>query len=180
MKTIIVSAYVILAAVRPLFGDPPAEQELARLTEQHDKALAAATDPINQLYRSALDQLLQKANESNDTELAAKIKDAITRIQSGAKPQKGKPATAEELTAYLAGTVWSISDERPDGKVLYTLTFLKGGTMIHSNGKTGAWSAQSARDLKLWNWDPATLNEDLTQFRGVGTGVIYFGNLKKK
>ena len=95
------------------------------------------------------------------------------------KPATPKPATADALYPYLAGTVWNISDERPDGKVLYTLTFRQDGTFIHSDGRTGVWSPQSPRDLKLWDWDPGALNDDLTQFRAVGTGVIYFGNLQK-
>ncbi len=92
------------------------------------------------------------------------------------KPTTPKPASADALYAYLAGTVWNISDGQPDGKVLYTLTFRQDGTFLHSDGRTGAWSPQSPRDLKLWDWDPAALNDDITQFRAVGTGVIYFGN----
>jgi len=180
MKHPIVSLLALVAIVPPLFAEPESEpQQLAQLTEQHDKALAAATDPIHQLYRTALELLLQKANQSEDLASAAKIKAALIRLQSGAPSPKAKAATADDLHAFLAGTVWNISDERPDGEVLYTLTFLKNGTFIHSDGRTGEWSAQSARDLKLWNWDPAALNEDLTQFRAVGTGVIYFGTLKK-
>lgn len=95
------------------------------------------------------------------------------------KPTTPKPATADALRLYLAGTVWNISDGQADGKVLYTLTFRDDGTFLHSDGRTGAWSPQSPRDLKLWDWDPAMLNDDLTQFRAVGTGVIYFGNLQK-
>jgi hypothetical protein len=179
MKLSTLTAFALVAALQPLCGESEPERELAHLTEQHDRALAAAIDPIDQLYRTALNQLLQKANDSGDLASAEKIKAAIARLQSGTKSPKAKPTTAGDLNAFLAGTVWNISDERPDGEVQYTLTFLKNGTFIHSGGSTGVWSAQSARDLKLWNWDPATLNEDLTQFRAVGTGVIYFGNLKK-
>lgn len=179
MKLTILATFAFVAAIQPFLEEPEPEQKLAQITEQHDKALAAATDPIDQLYRTALEQLLQKANESSNPTFAAKVKAAIARLQAGTKSPKGKPTTAGDLKAFLAGTVWNISDDRPDGKVLYTLTFLKNGTFLHSDGRTGAWSAQSARDLKLWNWDPATLNEDLTQFRAVGTGVVYFGNLKK-
>jgi hypothetical protein len=181
MKLSLVTLLALVAAVHPLRAEPEStpEQVLAQLAEQHDKALTAATDPIHQLYRTALDLMLQKAKASEDMALVAKIESAIARIHPDAKSPGAKPATADELNAYLAGTVWNISDERPDGKVLYTMTFLKNGTFIHSDGRTGAWSAQSPRDLKLWNWDPAALNDDLTQFRAVGTGVIYFGNLKK-
>ncbi len=95
------------------------------------------------------------------------------------KPATPKSTTADALYTYLAGTVWNISNERPDGPVLYTFTFRQDGTFLHSDGRTGVWSPQSPRDLKLWNWDPAMLNDDLTQFRAVGTGVIYFGTLQK-
>jgi len=179
MKLILLSVCAVVAAFQPLLADSETEQELARLADQHDKALAAATGPIDQLYRSTLDLLLQKANQAEDAASVAKIKAAIDKLQAGEVSAKAKPGTAEELNAFLAGTVWNISDEKPDGKVLYTLTFLKNGTFVHSDGRTGEWSAQSPRDLKLWNWDPAALNDDLTQFRAVGTGVIYFGNLKR-
>jgi hypothetical protein len=179
MKLIFLTAFAFAAAAQPIFAEPETAQELAQLAEQHDKALAAAIAPIDQLYRTTLDLLLQKANRTEDLASAAKIKAAIARLEAGTASPKGKPGTAEELNAFLAGTVWNISDERPDGKVLYTLTFLKNGTFIHSDGRTGEWSAQSPRDLKLWNWDPAALNDDLTQFRAVGTGVVYFGNLTR-
>jgi len=180
MKHSILIPIFALVTASQLFAESKAERDLKQLSEQHGKALAAAREPINQLYRTALDRLLQQANESADLALAAKIKLVITSLQAGTpSPPNSKPTTADDLNAYLAGTVWNISDKSPDGKVLYTLTFLKNGKFLHSDGKTGVWSAQSARDLKLWNWDPATLNDDLTQFRAVGTGVIYFGNLKK-
>ena len=179
MKIALLTALTLFAAFQLSFAEPEPERQLVQLTEERDRALTAATEPIVQLYRTALEHLLQKAIESNDLASAAKIKAAIAGSETGVKSPKTKPATADELKAFLAGTVWNISNQRPDGKILYTLTFLKNGTFQHSDGKTGAWSAQSARDLKLWNWDPATLNEELTQFRAVGTGVVYFGTLKK-
>jgi hypothetical protein len=183
MRLAIITVFGVVAIVHPLSGQPlqqpKPERELAQLSKQHVKALASATDAINQLYRIALRQLLLKVNASDDLSSVPKIEDAIARLQSAAKPKEGKPTTEDDLFKFLAGTVWNISNERPDGEVLYTLTFLKNGTFIHSDGRTGVWRAQSARDIKLWNWDPANLNEDLTQFRAVGTGVIYFGNLKK-
>jgi hypothetical protein len=90
-----------------------------------------------------------------------------------------RPETAAGLYHYLAGTVWEISDGHPDGEVLYTLNFHADGTFLHSDGRTGIWCPQSPRDLKLWDWDPVALNDDLTRFRAVGTGVIYFGKLRE-
>lgn len=95
------------------------------------------------------------------------------------KPISQKPTTAAALYVYFSGTVWNISDGRPDGNVLAPLTFRYDGTLIHSDGRTGEWSPQSPRDLKLWDWDPAMLNDDLTQFRAVATGVIFFGIFQK-
>ncbi len=132
------------------------EEQLAQLNSRHAKLLADTTAPVHQLYRNSLKKLLQQAEDSGNTTVAMKI-----------------------LTAYLEGTVWNISNRKPDGKILYTLSLSKNGKFRHSDGRTGAWKATSPRDLKLWNWDPATLNDDLTQFRAVGTGVIYFGNLQK-
>jgi hypothetical protein len=74
VKALILSALGFLVITHESFADSQAEQELARLSEQHDKALAAATEPINQLYRSALEQLLQKATRPTTPNSVGKLR----------------------------------------------------------------------------------------------------------
>ena len=95
MKLAIITVFGVVAIVnslsgQPLSQQPKPEQELAQLSKQHVKALASATHAINQLYRSALRQLLMKVNASGDLSSVPKIEGAIARLQSGAKPKEGK------------------------------------------------------------------------------------------
>ena len=59
------------------------------------------------------------------------------------------------------------------------MTFDKDGSFKQSGGIKGPWKAESATQFKLWNYDPATLNEDYTQFSAVGAQARYFGRLHK-
>lgn len=61
-----------------LFAASPLERELAQLREQRDKAIAAATEPINRRYQASLEQLLRRATQANDLDTANKIKAEMT------------------------------------------------------------------------------------------------------
>lgn len=155
------------------------QPDLNYLMAQQEKALTAATDPIHRLYQSGLLLMRQEALRTGDADLVTKINAQLSLPDGKANPPDAKPKTPQALAAFLAGTVWTITNENenPANAKSYTLTFLKNGKFLHSDGRIGDWTATSARDLKLWNWDPATFNDDLTQFRAVGTGVIYFGKI---
>lgn len=76
MKLIIVLLSIpVLSAFS--YAQSQYEKELSQLTEQRDKAVAAATDPINRKYREALEQMLKKAMQASDLEGAIKIKAAL-------------------------------------------------------------------------------------------------------
>lgn len=136
-----------------------------------------AAVPINLRYKEELEKLLRRATQANDLDAAIKIREAIGQAPgSAAKP---KVKTAEELAAFLDKTVWEIHDGTPDSKVEYTMTFDKNGTFKQSNGPTGSLQFTGPRSIKLWNYDPGTLNEDLTEFRAQGN-ITYFGKLKRQ
>lgn len=56
------------------------EREFQQLTDQRNKAIDAATEPINRRYKSDLETLLRRATQSGDLTAAVKIKEAIARL----------------------------------------------------------------------------------------------------
>jgi hypothetical protein len=176
MKTIIILISLLLAPA--CFAQSSFERDLTKLTEDRDKALVRVSDPIQRKYKESLEQLMQRATRNGDLDAAIKIKDAIAKIPVSIIVTKPHPKTAQELKEFLDGTIWEISDKTPTGKVLYTLTFNKNGTFIHSEGRTGIFEVSGPNDFKMWGFDPATLNEDFNQFRAVGSATVYFGRLK--
>lgn len=174
-----IAAASSLLSAQPGIPDGNGQPDLNSLMAQHEKALAAATEPIHRLYRTGLHVMLGEASRTGNAELVEKITAALSSPDGKANLPDAKLKTPQDLAAFLAGTVWAITNENENtaGATPYTLTFLKNGKFLHSDGRIGDWTALSGRDLKLWNWDPATFNEDLTQFRAVGTGVVYFGKI---
>ena len=81
--TIAVLMALFTTAVR---AESSYERELQQLTEQRDKAIAAAVDPINRRYQTSLEQLLKRATQGNDLVTAVKIKAQIEKIHSAAPP----------------------------------------------------------------------------------------------
>jgi len=76
------------------------ERELNQLVEQRDKALAAASSPINARFRASAEQLLRRATQGGDLDAANKIKAALeTNIEPA-------PAAIKDLRKQLGGTTW--------------------------------------------------------------------------
>lgn len=173
------SLFVVLASAPLAAEEPQYERDLKTLIEQRDKAVAAAVEPINRRYQTALEQLLRKATQANELEAALKIKAKLDSVPSAAQPAKPKPKTAEELKEYLDGTTWIIAHGSPDAKGSQTVTFNRNGTVKHSEGPKGELQFLGPRSIKLWKTDAATLNEDLTQFRVQRAAEVYYGTLKR-
>lgn len=176
MKTAIVLIAFLVAATAS--GQSPFERDLKKLTEDRDKALAAASDPIQFKYKTLLEQLMQRATRNEDLNAAVKIKEAIAKIPASALIGKPHPTTAEELKDFLHGTTWNVSNNSPSEAVVYTLTFNKNGTFKHSDGRTGRFEVSGPKTFKMWGYDPATLNEGFNEFKAVGAAATYFGKLK--
>jgi hypothetical protein len=66
------------------------EPEITQLREQHDEAIAAASEPINRRYQSSLEQTLQRAMQSNDLDAVAEIKTALAELSPNAPTGAGK------------------------------------------------------------------------------------------
>ena len=72
MKTQIAFVLAAVVAASPLYAESPFERELATLTQQRDKDIAAATEPITRRYRASLEQLLRKATQDGDFDAGQK------------------------------------------------------------------------------------------------------------
>lgn len=67
--------FVLISTV--VWAETSFERELAQLKDQHEKAIAAAVEPINRRHQSSLEQLLRRATQANDLAAANKIKAEI-------------------------------------------------------------------------------------------------------
>ncbi len=82
-------AIVFLASASSIFAQSLFERDLQQLKDQRDKAITAATDPINRRYKAAVEQLIGRATQSKDLETAVKAK-----------------AELIDLATVLPGTSW--------------------------------------------------------------------------
>ena len=80
MKQIIIS--LILAASTPFTSLCASEyqRESEKLTQERDRAVAAATEPIQRIYKTALETMLQRATEAKDLEGALQIREALEAV----------------------------------------------------------------------------------------------------
>ena len=128
--------YVIASAllfVQPLRAATEAEREFDRLTQERDKALASAAEPINRRYQSALDALLKKATQANDLETALKIKQATDRLATQIS------TASSRLNSELFGT-WRVHNLADGLKATYDIN---PDNTFHMNGRrTGTWEVK--------------------------------------
>jgi hypothetical protein len=63
-----------------LLAQSDAAREFQQLTDQRNKAIEAAAEPINRRYKSDLEALLRRATQIGDLTTAVKVKEAIARL----------------------------------------------------------------------------------------------------
>jgi uncharacterized protein (DUF885 family) len=119
-------------------ADSPVARELTTLNEQRDKAAAAALAPINQKYKSALEQLLKKATQAKDTETVAAIQEALADLEAAAAASADakKVLSKRSLERKLADTKWV-----GDGKHFF-------GQMHFQSGGNVAWVKAGSPNVK--------------------------------
>lgn len=150
--------------VRSLMAVSPLERELAQMREERDKAVAAATDPINRRYQSSLEQLLRRATQTNDLDTANKIKAEMTG--GAAEPQAatqfaGGPRAIEK--ALPGQWNWEGSSHKTWG------TFVQNGE-FRMDGITHGWKVSSNGTVTVTRPDKTKatfqLSSDLKTFTG--------------
>jgi hypothetical protein len=77
MKLIILSIVTINLATITLQAATDYDREFRTLSKEHDDAIAAAVNPIDQRYRAALEALIRRATAANDLETALRVKTAL-------------------------------------------------------------------------------------------------------
>jgi hypothetical protein len=82
--TVLCAAAAISLALPSLSAASDAAREFDQLTLDRDKALTAAAEPINHLYQTALEALLQRATQANDLDTAVRIKQALEKLSARA------------------------------------------------------------------------------------------------
>lgn len=161
--TIGIIAFIVLGT-RSLFAASPLERELAQLREERDKAIAAATDPINRRYQASLEQLLHRATQTNDLDTTNKIKAEMTG--GAADPQAathfaGGPRSIEKT---LPGEWnWEGQNHKSWG------TFVQNGE-YRMDGVTHGWKVSANGTVTVTRPDKTKatfqLSSDLKTFTG--------------
>ena len=131
--------YLIAATlffVQPIRAATEAEREFDRLTQERDKALASAAEPINRRYQSALDALLKKATQANDLSTALKIKEATDRLATVIPNASSRP------NSELLGT-WRVHNLATGVKATYDIN---PDNTFNTNGRrTGTWEVKKGQ-----------------------------------
>src|SRR5688572_1526977 len=77
---IIATALFVTLLLASASGQTDTAREYKQLREQRDKAIAAATEPINRRYSASLELLLRRAMQAHDLETAVKIKEELPTL----------------------------------------------------------------------------------------------------
>ena len=171
MKSNLTTCIAIASAciTSTLVAEPPFDRDLKQLKEQRDRAIAAASEPINRRYRESLEQLLRRATQGNDLDTALKVKTELATVSLGsATAPASRIKTTEDLTAFLAGSIWSLAIAGKD-KSGATMEFKKDGKAImvwfDDVVKTNKWWCKDAKTFHVFSErDIGKFNDDWTSF----------------
>lgn len=155
----------VLVTAAPAFGQSELDREFTQLREQHTKTLAAAVEPVNRRYQSALETLLRRATQANDLPTANRVNEELKKL-GVATPASGE-ATVEGLTKRLIGTKWVWFGTE-------TLTFLRDGKAQWKDSPAQwPWKVTSAAKRIVEGEHGGTGNKFTITFdRGLKTGTI--------
>ncbi len=118
---------LVLAAC-PLLAETDIGREMNQLQDQHNKAVAAATEPLKRRYQTSLEQLLKRATQANELDTALRIREQLTALGVAAVSPTAKPRyTKETLPQLLTTSQWSWSTKAgpPDHSNNTRVTFTK-------------------------------------------------------
>ena len=113
---------ILLVAVSSSFAQSPLGREFTQLQEQQAKAVAAALEPVNRRYQTALETLLRRATQANDLPTANLVNEELKKlgVSTVSAPVAKAAGLADNLEKRLAGTKWYWFDAE-------TITFLEDG-----------------------------------------------------
>ena len=121
----------------------PNEADFAQLKDLREQALSAASQPINQMYRASLEQLLRRATQDDDTETAAKIKFELQALAEAPAAPPAMTPEASRLRVQLRGTEWRLSPSK-------TFTLHEDGSTSSSwHDRHGKWKVLGPNLVEL-------------------------------
>jgi hypothetical protein len=100
-----ISAILLCSLLSSSYGVSDIERELKRLMDERDQAIAEATAPVTARFKTAAEQLLQRALQTGDLDAANKIKTAIGD-QASTQNALNAAGPLKDLRNHIAGTKW--------------------------------------------------------------------------
>ena len=116
MKSILLLLLITIGSCR---AATDYEREFKQLSDDREKALKAASEPINRRYQTGLEALLKKATQGGDLETALKIRNSLDGL-TGAKVKKPAATNPREFVGTWELRSKAYRGERvlkPDGSV---------------------------------------------------------------
>ena len=124
MKSII-PLLICLALPAIATAETQFDREIAQLRAERDKAMAAASEPINRRYQAALEQTLRRAMQASDVDAAVKIKAALSEL--GVAAHVEPPPSPLQLLLHGSRWEWFNAPE-PKGPAANWVEFYTDGT----------------------------------------------------
>jgi len=129
MKTKTITISILFLFASPIFADSLIQQQFELASEARQQALAEAAIPINRKYLSYLEQLLRRATQNNELDVAIKIKAAIDDL---------KITTTKDSLYIYVGSWMLVDGDYKDVRKLY---------------KNGKWGGQQGPADGTWTVD---------------------------
>jgi hypothetical protein len=126
MKLASLLSTLLFASVCCGFAQSDVEREFKQLEAQREKDVAAALEPINRRYATALQQLLQRATQAKDLSATTKITNALQALNSAPVEILGK---------------WNFVREGYPPK---ERELKEDGTVLRPDGPPGKWTIEGS------------------------------------
>jgi hypothetical protein len=156
MKTPHLTAIIILfGSSFAVSADSDMLRNLKQLKEQRDQAVAAAIEPINRRYQTSLEQLLRRATQGNDLDLALKIKAEIQAVTSETTAPPAIDFALTPVEKAVAGTRWQF------GTIGIVEFDRAGNSIAHWNGSKYPIKRLSPDTIEILPWGNTKVAVDL-------------------
>ena len=113
------------------------ERQFKLLTEQRDKAISAAVEPINRRYAASLERLIKRTTQAAQLEKALEIKKELQSLKDG------------EAGANVTGLIGSWSAAYSKGGGSNNVTSSADGKITSSTAE-GTWTTEGSRMMIKW------------------------------
>jgi hypothetical protein len=142
MKRVFASLCILVACASS-HAAPGTQQEIDKLRADCDRTVSAVTRPIYQKYASVLQQMLNRAQQSNDAEAVAILSGELERASL-------QTQTKESLLALMSGSRWAWYDTtKPAGTTENWAEFYKDGTGVTSWGSSFKYEVVAPASLRV-------------------------------